>query len=80
MRLLKRLKKKKKFALKKLKKPPSEKLKFNFFPSLPAQPKWPKQRSSCSKMWPIDQLYIELGLRPRKVSNQQFTDKKVIVG
>ena len=31
MRLLKRLKKKKKFALKKLKKPPSEKLKFNFF-------------------------------------------------
>ena len=28
----------------------------------PAQPKWPKQKNSCYKMWPIDQLYIELGL------------------
>ena len=40
----------------------SEKLKSTFFPLLPAQPKWPKQKNSCSKMWPIDQLYIELGL------------------
>ena len=24
-------------------------------------PKRPKQKNSCSKMWPIDQLYIELG-------------------
>ena len=41
----------------------SEKLKSTFFPLLPAQPKWPKQKNSCSKMWPIDQLYIELGIK-----------------
>ena len=39
----------------------SEFLKSTFFPLLPAQPKWPKQKKSYSKMWPIDQLYIELG-------------------
>ena len=39
----------------------SEKLKSTFFSLLPAQPKWPKQKNSCSKTWPIDQLYIELG-------------------
>ena len=39
----------------------SEKLKSTFFPLQPAQPKRPKQKNSCSKMWPIDQLYIELG-------------------
>ena len=39
----------------------SEKLKYTFFPLLPAQPKRPKKKNSCSKMWPIDQLYIELG-------------------
>ena len=39
----------------------SEKLKSTFFSLLPAQPKWPKQKNSCSKMWPIEQLYIELG-------------------
>ena len=33
-----------------------------FFSLLPAQPKWPKQKNLCSKMWPIDQLFIELGL------------------
>ena len=27
-----------------------------------SQPKWPKQKNSCSKMWPIDQLYIEVGM------------------
>ena len=58
-------KKKKKIALKKLKKPPSKVAQKNsnplFFPLLPAQPKWLKQKNSCSKMWPIDQLYIELG-------------------
>ena len=32
-----------------------------FFPLLPWLPKWPKQKNSCSKMWPIDQLYIDLG-------------------
>ena len=34
----------------------------HFFPLLPWLPKRPKQKNSCSKMWPIDQLYIELGL------------------
>ena len=46
----------------------SEFLKSTFFPLLPAQPKWPKQKKSCSKMWPIDQLYIELGQKPQKSS------------
>ena len=40
----------------------SEKLKSTFFPYCPELPKRPKQKNSCSKMWPIDQLYIELGL------------------
>ena len=41
----------------------SEFLKSTFFPLLPAQPKWPKQKKSCSKMWPIDQLYtLESGI------------------
>ena len=66
MRMLKYFKKKT-IAHKKLKKTTlkscSEKLKSTFFPLLPAQPKWPKQKNSPSKMWPIDQLYIELGLQ-----------------
>ena len=41
----------------------SEKLKATFFPLLPAQPKQPKQKNSCSKIWLIDQLYIELGFQ-----------------
>ena len=52
------------FAYKKLKNHPQKllgKIQIHFFPLLPAQPKWPKQENSCSKMWPIDQLYIELG-------------------
>ena len=32
----------------------------HFFSLLPWLPKRPKQKNSCSKMWPIDQLYIEL--------------------
>ena len=32
------------------------------FPYCPELPKRPKQKNSCSKMWLIDQLYIELGL------------------
>ena len=39
----------------------SEKLKSTIFSILPAQPKRPKHKNSCSKMWLIDQLYIELG-------------------
>ena len=42
----------------------SEKLKSTFFSLLPAQPKRPKQKNSCSQMWSIDQLYIELGDYP----------------
>ena len=45
----------------------SEKLKSTFFPLLPAQPKWPKRKNSRSKMWPIDQLYIELGFSPCRI-------------
>ena len=40
----------------------SEKVKSTFLHLLQAQLKWPKQKNSCSKMWPIDQLYLELGL------------------
>ena len=38
------------------------KTQIHFFSLLPAQPKQPKQKNSCSKMWPIEQLYIELGI------------------
>ena len=41
----------------------SEKLKSTFFPNCPELPKRPRQKNSCSKMWLIDQLYIELGSR-----------------
>jgi hypothetical protein len=34
----------------------------DFFSLLPWLPKRPKQKNLCSKMWPIDQLYIELGV------------------
>ena len=34
----------------------------HFFSLLPWLPKRPKQKNSCSKMWPIHQLYIELGI------------------
>ena len=30
--------------------------------STPKLPNWPKQKNSCSKLWLLDQLYIELGL------------------
>ena len=49
--------KKKYFARKKL----LRKTQIHFDSLLPAQPKQPKQKNSCSKMWLIDQLYIELG-------------------
>ena len=38
------------------------KTQIHFFSLLPELPKRPKQKNSCSKMFPIDQLYIELGL------------------
>ena len=34
----------------------------------PCWPKWPEQKNSCSKMWPINQLYIELGHDPSSVT------------
>ena len=50
--------KKKMFALKKLKKPPSKVAQKNsnplFFPYCPELPKRPKQKNFCSKMWVID--------------------------
>ena len=32
-----------------------------FSPCCPELPNWPKQKNSCSKLWPIDQQYIDLG-------------------
>ena len=52
------------FAHKKLKKTPSKVAQKNsnpFFFLLPELPKGLKQKDLCSKMWLIDQLYIELG-------------------
>ena len=39
----------------------SEKLNSTFFPYYPELPERLKQKNSCSKMWLIDQLFIELG-------------------
>ena len=39
----------------------SEKLNSTLFSLLPELPNQAKQKNSCSKMWLIDQLYIELG-------------------
>ena len=39
----------------------SENLKSTFFPYCP---ELPKQKNSCSKLWLIDRLYIELGFFP----------------
>ena len=54
----------KNFVHKKLKKPPSKVAQKNsnplFFPYCPELPKRPKQKNLCSKMWLIDELYIEL--------------------
>ena len=46
-------------------KTPSEvaKLQLIFFPYCRELPKKPKQKSSCSKMWLIDELNIKLGWR-----------------
>ena len=57
-------KSRKKHPQKLLKKP-----QIHFFPhcpELPKRPKRPKLKISCSKMWLIDQLFIELGLKPIK--------------
>ena len=46
----------------------------HFFPLLPAQLKWPKQKNSCSKMWSIDQLYIELGSTKKEKKEKTATE------
>ena len=38
--------------------------------SCPELPKQPKQKNSCSKMWFIDQLYIELGQKAWKLFSE----------
>jgi hypothetical protein len=43
------------------------KCQMHLFSLLPAQPKWPKQKNSCFKMWLLDQLYIELGSTPKNL-------------
>ena len=47
----------------------TEKLKSNFFSLLPAQP---KQKNSCSKMWPIDQLYIDTQLKHKSKRSENL--------
>ena len=53
------------FCPQKVEKPPSKVAQKNsnplFFPYCPELPNRPKQKNSCSKLWLIDQLYIELG-------------------
>ena len=51
------------FAFKKLKKTPSKVAQKNSNPLFSLLPAQPKQKNSCSKMWPIDQLYIDTQLR-----------------
>jgi len=63
------------FALKKFKKTPSKVAQKNsnpLFSLLPAQLKHPKQKNSCSKMWPIDQLYIDSQLRHKSKKSENF--------
>ena len=47
----------------------------HFFPLLP---KRPKKKNSCSKMWPIDQLYIELGVPSFKASTQSLQSTQAV--
>ena len=58
------------FVHKKLKKKHPQKLlrktQIHFFSLLPELPKRPKQKDLCSKMWLIDQLFIELGQKITK--------------
>ena len=44
----------------------------HFFSLLPAQPKHSKQKNSCSKMWPIDQLYIDTQLRHKSKKSKNL--------
>jgi hypothetical protein len=57
---------KKNFDPQNMKKPPQKvayfKQKFRRFRNFPFPAQQPKWQSLCSKMWPIEQLYIELGL------------------
>ena len=62
---------KKFFAHKKLKKSPQKvaylKQKFRRFRNFPFTGQQPKWQNSCSQMWPIEQLYIELGCQPSQL-------------
>ena len=66
------------FFPQKVEKPPSQVAQNNsyllFFSLMPELQKRPKQKNSCSKMWPIEQLYIELGLEP---NNVELTKNKI---
>ena len=42
----------------------------HFFPYCPKLPKRPKQKNSCSKLWLIHQLYIELGYQVDEMINK----------
>ena len=50
----------------------------HFFSLMPWLPKRPKQKNSCSKMWLIDQLYIELGLQTKETQTQYFFISRIL--
>ena len=57
----------------------TETLKSTFFPLLPELLKRPKQKDLCSKMWPINQLYIELELEFYLFKFPVILDSKIII-
>ena len=86
MRLLKHIKKKfgKIFCHQKVEKttPKSSILKQKFrcfrnFPFTAQQPKW---QNSCSQMWPIEQLYIELGVEAGKAMKLHSCGSRLVNG
>ena len=71
------------FALKKLKKPPSKVAYLRrilvvseIFHNTALQPKW---HNSCSKMWPIEQLYIELGSQSNRATQTLTTVRATVI-
>ena len=45
---------------------------FSLLPAQPNQPNQPKQKNSCSKMWSIDQLYIDTQLRHKSKKSKNL--------
>ena len=55
----------------------SEKFKSTFLSLLAELPKQPKQKNSCSKLWLIDQLYIELGPTSKQLVKRIFFNAEI---